>query len=84
MVPLATGTDGGGSVRIPAAFCGLAGLKPTNGLVGRAPDAVVARPLDAGPARLDVEDVRLLLDVMRGPVAGDPTALPSCRPAAPT
>src|SRR6266498_3957874 len=37
LAPLATATDGGGSVRIPAAFCGLAGLKPTNGLVGRRP-----------------------------------------------
>ncbi len=37
LTPLATATDGGGSTRIPAAFCGLAGLKPTNGLIGRRP-----------------------------------------------
>ncbi len=80
MVPLATGTDGGGSVRIPAAFCGLAGLKPTNGLVGRRPTPSWLDLTTQGPLGSSVEDVHLLLDVMRGPVAGDPTALPSWSP----
>ena len=37
LAPLATGTDGAGSIRIPASYCGLVGLKPTNGLLGRDP-----------------------------------------------
>src|SRR5262249_60438434 len=37
LAPIATATDGGGSVRIPAALCGLAGLKPTNGVIARRP-----------------------------------------------
>ncbi len=80
MVPLATGTDGGGSVRIPAAFCGLAGLKPTNGLVGRRPIPSWLDFSTDGPFGTSVADVRLLLEIMRGPVAGDPTSLPSWSP----
>ena len=80
MVPIATATDGGGSIRIPAAFCGLVGLKPTNGLVGRRPIPSWLDLSTDGPLGGSVADVRLLLDVMRGPVAGDPTALPSWSP----
>lgn len=77
MVPIATAADGGGSVRIPAAWCGLVGLKPTNGVIGRdrAPDWIDFST--DGPIGTSVADVRLLLGVMGGPVAGDPTALPS-------
>jgi Asp-tRNA(Asn)/Glu-tRNA(Gln) amidotransferase A subunit family amidase len=76
MVPIATAADGGGSVRIPAAWCGLVGLKPTNGVVGRdrVPDWIDFST--DGPIGTSVADVRLLLGVMAGPVAGDPTALP--------
>lgn len=80
MAPLATATDGGGSVRIPASLCGLAGLKPTNGLVGRRPIPAWMDLSTDGPLAPSIADLRLLLDVMRGPVAGDPTAAPSWAP----
>src|SRR6266540_7419641 len=77
IVPLATATDGGGSIRTPAAFCGLAGLKPTNGLVGRRPIPSWMDYSTQGPLAAGLEDVKLLLHVMRGPADGDPTAAPS-------
>ena len=77
MVPIATATDGGGSVRIPAAFCGLFGLKPTNGLVGRDPIPPWIDFSTDGPLALSMADVRLLLAVTSGPAYGDPTALPA-------
>jgi Asp-tRNA(Asn)/Glu-tRNA(Gln) amidotransferase A subunit family amidase len=76
MAPLATGTDGGGSIRIPAAFCGLVGLKTTNGMIGRRPPPSWIDLSTKGPLATSVADARLLLEVLRGPVAGDPTALP--------
>ena len=75
--PLATGTDGGGSIRSPAAFCGLVGLKPTAGLLGRRPIPSWMELSTQGPLTPTVEDAKLLLEVMRGPVAGDPSAAPS-------
>jgi Asp-tRNA(Asn)/Glu-tRNA(Gln) amidotransferase A subunit family amidase len=77
MAPLATATDGGGSIRIPAAFCGLVGLKPTAGLIGRRPIPSWIDLSTNGPLARSIADARLLLDVLRGPVAGDPTAAPS-------
>ncbi|MCU1667606.1 MAG: amidase [Blastococcus sp.] len=81
MVPIATATDGGGSARIPAAFCGLVGLKPTNGIVGRSPVPSWIDLSTDGPMGHSVADVALLLDVIKGPVAGDPSALPRWEPA---
>lgn len=80
LAPLATGTDGGGSIRTPAAFCGLAGLKPTAGLVGRRPIPSWLEVSTQGPFGTTVADVSLLLDVMRGPVEGDPSAGQSWSP----
>jgi Asp-tRNA(Asn)/Glu-tRNA(Gln) amidotransferase A subunit family amidase len=71
MVALATATDGGGSVRIPAAYCGLAGLKPTQGLIGRDPIPSWMDMSTHGPLAVSVADVALLLEVMSGPRAGD-------------
>jgi Asp-tRNA(Asn)/Glu-tRNA(Gln) amidotransferase A subunit family amidase len=81
LAPLVTGTDGGGSIRIPASLCGFAGLKPTNGLIGRSPIPSWIDLSTKGPMATSVADVRLLLGVLAGPVAGDPTALPDRSPA---
>jgi Asp-tRNA(Asn)/Glu-tRNA(Gln) amidotransferase A subunit family amidase len=75
MVPLATTSDGGGSVRGPASLCGLVGYKPTNGAVGR---NVIPRWMDfstMGCTATSVADVVLEAGVIAGPVAGDLTAL---------
>jgi Asp-tRNA(Asn)/Glu-tRNA(Gln) amidotransferase A subunit family amidase len=76
LVPVATATDGGGSIRIPAAFCGLVGIKPTRGLVGRrsSPDWIDLST--DGPFATTVGDLRLLLDIEAGDVPGDPEAAP--------
>jgi Asp-tRNA(Asn)/Glu-tRNA(Gln) amidotransferase A subunit family amidase len=76
MAPIATATDGGGSIRIPAAWCGLVGLKPTNGVIGRDPIPEWIDLSTFGPLGHSVADVRLLLGLEAGPVVGDPTALP--------
>jgi Asp-tRNA(Asn)/Glu-tRNA(Gln) amidotransferase A subunit family amidase len=76
LVGIATGTDGGGSVRIPASLCGLVGLKPTNGVVGRWPAPDWIDYSTDGPFATACDDLRLIFDVMRGPVPGDPTAPP--------
>ena len=76
MVPVATATDGGGSVRIPAAFCGLLGLKPTHGRVGRRPMADWLDFSSAGPLATDAWDLRLLDGVLAGWTSGDPDSAP--------
>lgn len=82
MAPIATATDGGGSIRIPAAFCGLVGIKPTNGVIGRRPIPDWIDFSTDGPFATTVADLRLLLAIESGPVAGDPTALPRPYPTA--
>jgi Asp-tRNA(Asn)/Glu-tRNA(Gln) amidotransferase A subunit family amidase len=76
LVGIATATDGGGSIRIPASLCGLVGIKPTNGMVGRWPAPDWIDYSTDGPFATSTNDLRLLYDVMMGPVAGDPTAPP--------
>ena len=76
MAAIATATDGGGSIRIPASFCGLAGLKPTAGVIGREPIPDWIDLSTFGPLATSIADLRLLLSVEAGPVPGDPTALP--------
>jgi amidase len=66
MAPLALGSDGGGSIRIPSACCGLVGIKPTPGLVplpGDAPSHWYGLSV-AGPIARDVDDAALMLDVL--------------------
>ncbi len=71
-VAIATATDGGGSIRIPASFCGLVGLKPTNGIVGQWPAADWIDYSTDGPFATSADDLRLLYSLMRGAVDGDP------------
>ena len=75
LVGIASATDGGGSVRIPASLCGLVGIKPTNGLIGRWPAPDWIDYSTDGPLATSTDDLRLLLDAMVGPTPGDPTAL---------
>ncbi|MFJ1746081.1 amidase [Streptomyces sp. NPDC088116] len=64
--PLSIGTDGGGSVRIPASFCGIFGIKPTYGRVPLYPSSPFGTLAHAGPMTRDVADAALLLDVISG------------------
>jgi Asp-tRNA(Asn)/Glu-tRNA(Gln) amidotransferase A subunit family amidase len=80
MAPIAQGSDTGGSIRTPASFCGVYGIKPTFGRVPRVsrPDAFEAHtPFShVGPMARTVADAALMLDVMAGPHPDDPFSLP--------
>jgi len=76
MAPAATGTDTGGSIRQPAALCGITGLKPTYGLVSRYGMIAFASSLDqGGPMAQTAEDCGLMLQVMSGFDERDSTSL---------
>jgi len=76
MAPAATGTDTGGSIRQPAAMCGLTGLKPTYGVVSRYGMIAYASSLDqGGPLAHSAEDCALLLNTMAGFDQRDSTSL---------
>jgi amidase len=77
LVPIAQGSDGGGSIRIPASCCGLVGLKPTRGRVSGHP--MYGDPVGlgtTGPLARTVRDAAAMLDLLAGRRVGDPTWAP--------
>src|SRR5215207_8669885 len=77
MAWLAHGSDMGGSLRNPASFCGVVGMRPSIGRVAHTPKFAVDRNLGVqGPMARNVEDLALLLDAMSGEHPGDPLSLP--------
>jgi len=83
LIPLAHGSDGGGSIRIPASCCGVFGLKPSRGRVSSAPFSSLEGLSTAGPLTRSVADAAALLDVLSGYEPGDPWwAPPPTRPFA--
>jgi aspartyl-tRNA(Asn)/glutamyl-tRNA(Gln) amidotransferase subunit A len=77
MGPLSVGTDGAGSVRIPAAFCGNFGLKPSFGRVPAYPLSPFGSVAHLGPHTMDVRDAALMMNVLKQPDARDWTSLPA-------
>ena len=76
MVPIAHGSDGGGSIRIPASCCGLVGLKPTRGRVSRGPDQGEDFLVQDGVLSRTVAETAALLDVLAGYETGDASWAP--------
>jgi len=73
MVPLSLGSDTNGSIRVPSAFCGIFGLKPTYGRLSRARTYPFVGSLDhLGPFARSVRDIALVFDVLQGPDPEDP------------
>ncbi len=80
-VPFAQGSDGGGSIRIPAAVNGLVGLKPSRGRVSNAPlGSEITGLVTHGPLARTVRDAAAMLDAMAGPEPGDPYWAPPLPP----
>ena len=77
MAWLAHGTDMAGSLRNPASFCGVVGMRPSIGRVAHTPNGAIDRNLSVdGPMARNVKDLALLLDAMSGEAAADPLSLP--------
>ena len=76
LLPVAHGTDGGGSIRIPASCCGVFGLKPSRGRISPAPFTSLEGLSTSGPLSRTVEDAAALLDVLAGYEPGDPSWAP--------
>jgi aspartyl-tRNA(Asn)/glutamyl-tRNA(Gln) amidotransferase subunit A len=82
LVPFTLGSDTNGSIRVPAAFCGIYGLKPTYGRLSRAGAYLFAGSFDhVGPFARSIRDIALLYDVLQGPDLSDPVC--TNRPAEP-
>jgi aspartyl-tRNA(Asn)/glutamyl-tRNA(Gln) amidotransferase subunit A len=76
MAPLALGSDSGGSIRIPASYCGVAGIKPTYGRVSKRGAVAFAPTVDhPGPIARSVRDLATALSVLAGYDPDDPTTL---------
>ena len=76
---IAVGTDGGGSIRVPSAYTGVVGLKPSFGRVPTHPAGMLGAPAHVGPIARSVHDARLLLEVLALPDDRDPYRLPEAR-----
>jgi amidase len=76
MLPVAHGSDGGGSIRIPASCCGLVGLKPTRGRISRGPDIGDDLLVQDGVLTRTVAETAALLDILNGYEVGDSTWAP--------
>ncbi|MFI9101646.1 amidase [Streptomyces fildesensis] len=83
LAPIAQGSDGGGSIRIPSSVCGLFGIKPSRGRISGGPvQHDVSGLSTSGPIARSVADAATLLDVLAGPMPGVPYAAPSLPPGA--
>ncbi|MCM2429302.1 amidase [Streptomyces sp. RKAG337] len=78
LAPIAQGSDGGGSIRIPSSVCGLFGIKPSRGRISGGPvQHDVSGLSTSGPIARSVADAATLLDILAGPMPGVPYAAPS-------